>query len=125
VYIDSAQPRQHVKLARLAELVWNKGQMQQIEGWITEWKRGSALISSSWFPEDNLTFSVLQYSQLTEEQVRAKLAQFPRGTQLRWQFWQPGQISPAVSITKQDAVYERMRATAEQHGIVLIKVNHP
>ena len=113
------------KLARLAELVWTKGQMQQIEGWVKEWKQGSAMIHASWFPEDNPTFSVLHYVQLSEDQLRAKLGQFPRGTQLRWQFWQPGQISPPVSMAKQEAFYERMRAGAEQHGILLIKVNHP
>src|ERR1043166_1914084 len=113
------------KLARLAELVWTKGQMQQIESWVKEWKQGSAMIHASWFPEDNPTFSVLQYVQLSEDQLRAKLGQFPRGTQLRWQFWQPGQISPPVSMARQEAFYERMRAGAEQHGILLIKVNHP
>jgi hypothetical protein len=112
-------------LARLAELVWTQGNIQQIDSWIKQWKLGPALISPTWFPEDNPTFSVLQYDSLTEDQLRAKVAQLPRGIQLRWQFWQPGQISPPVSMAKQEAFYERVRADAEQHGIILGKANHP
>jgi len=111
------------KLARLAALAWTISQRQQIESWTRQWEQGSALINPSWSAEDNPTFSVLQYVSLTEEQLRAKLAQFPRGTQVLWQFWQPGQIAPPVSMAKQEAFYERMRAIAEQHGIVLGKAN--
>jgi hypothetical protein len=111
------------KLARLAELVSTKGQSQQIESWIKQWKQGTAPINPNWFPEDNRTFSVLQYDSLTEEQLRTKLAQFPRGTELRWQFWQPGQISPPVSMAVQEAVYERMRGVAAKNGVMLGKAN--
>lgn len=113
------------KLVRLADVVLTPQQRQQIENWIRQWKQGPALINPTWFPEDKPTFSVLQYAPLTEEQLRAKLAQFPRGTQMLWQFWQPGQIAPPVTMVKQEAVYERMRTVAEQHGIVLGKANHP
>lgn len=113
------------KLTRLAELLWNQGDRLQVEGWIKQWKQGPALINPTWFPEDNPTFAVLQYEALTEDELRAKLTQFPRGTQLRWQFWQPGQISPPVSLAKQEALYERLRAIAEQHGVVLGKANEP
>jgi hypothetical protein len=68
---------------------------------------------------------VLQYEALTEDQLRTKLEQFPRGTKLLWQFWQPGQISPPVSMSKQEEVYERMRAVAEEHGVALGEANHP
>ena len=113
------------KLARIAELVSTKRQGQQIESWIKEWKGGPALINSSWFPEDNRTFSVLQYVSLTEEQLRAKLTQFPRGMKLLWQFWQPGQIPPPVSMAVQENLYELMRGVAEKHGVTLGKANHP
>jgi hypothetical protein len=111
------------KLRRLAELVWMERHRQQIDGWIKQWTQGSAVINPIWFPEDNPTFSVLQYSSLTEDQLRAKLLQFPRGTELRWQFWQQGQISPPVSMSKQEAFYERMRAIADEHGVTLAKTN--
>jgi hypothetical protein len=113
------------KLARIAELVSTKRQGQQIERWIKDWKGGAALINPSWFPEDNRTFSVLQYVSLTEEQLRAKLAQVPRGTKLVWQFWQPGQISPPVSMAVQETLYEIMRGVAEKNGATLGKANHP
>jgi hypothetical protein len=113
------------KLSRLAKLVWTFSQRQKIENWIKQWRQTPALINSSWYPEDNPTFSVLQYGSLTENQLRAKLAQFPAGTQLLWQFWQPGQIAPPVSLAKQEEFYERMRAKAEQHGVGLGKANHP
>jgi hypothetical protein len=113
------------KLARLAELTLTYSQHQQIEGWIKAWQKGPALVGTSWFPEDKPTFSVLQYAPLTEDQLRAKLAQFPSGTQLLWQFWKPGQIAPPVTMAKQETIYERMRAAAEQHGITLGKTNHP
>jgi hypothetical protein len=113
------------KLGELSELVWTNGQRQQIERWVNEWKDVSPLVNPSWFPEDNPSFSVLQYESLTESQLRTKLAQFPRGMQLRWQFWQPGQIAPPVSMAKQEEFYERMRIVAEQHGITLGQANHP
>ena len=90
-----------------------------------QWKQGPALINSGWYPEDNPTFSVLQYGSLTRDQLPVKLAQFPHGTKLVWQFWQPGQISPPVSLAKQEELYERMRAVAKQHGVELGKANHP
>jgi hypothetical protein len=113
------------KLARLAGLALTKGQTQQIDTWIQQWKQGPALIDATWFPEDRRTFSALQYSSLTEEQLRAKLAQFPRGMQLMWQFWPPGQISPPVSMAVQEAVYERVRSVAENNGLTLGRATHP
>jgi len=112
------------KLARLEKVVWITSQRQQIESWIKQWKQGPALINSGWYPEDNPTFSVLQYGSLTRDQLPVKLAQFPHGTKLVWQFWQPGQISPPVSLAKQEELYERMRAVAKQHGVELGKANH-
>jgi hypothetical protein len=78
----------------------------------------------TWFLEDNPSFSVLQYEAITGDQLRAKVEQPPRGTELRWQFWQPGQISPPVSMAKQEEVYERLRAVAEKHGIPLEKATN-
>jgi len=100
------------RLARLAGLVFGKGQKDPIEGWKKQWKQGAASINPTWFPEDNPSFSVLQYDAITDDQLRAKVGQLPRGTQLRWQFWQPGQISPPMSLAKQEEVYERLRSVA-------------
>ncbi|WP_321471955.1 hypothetical protein [uncultured Paludibaculum sp.] len=113
------------KLARITKLVLTRQQAQQIEAWIEGWHQGSALITSNWAPEGSTGFSVLQYVSLTEQQLRAKLAQFPRGTRLRWQFWQPGQIFPPVSMERQEALYESMRGYAAKNGILLDRANHP
>jgi len=113
------------RLARLNYLVWTRNQHDQIAGWIKQWGQGSAQVNPIWYPEDNPTFSVLQYSGLTEDQLRVKLEQFPSGTQLRWLLWQPGQISPPVSMAKQEAVFERIRSAAAQHGVTLEKVTQP
>lgn len=94
-------------------------------GWIKLWHQGPAQILPAWFPEDHPTFSVLQYQGLSQEQLRAKIAEFPRGMNVTFQFWQPGQIQPPVSMEKQEAVYQRLKAVAVEHGIVLAKTNHP
>lgn len=113
------------KLARLATLASTAQQRQQIEKWIEQWKDGPALINPTWPQEDKPTFSVLQYAELSEAQLQAKLGQFPRGTRLLWQFWQPGEIFPPVSMEKQQALFERMRAVAEKNGVELGQANHP
>jgi hypothetical protein len=112
------------KLARIAELVWTNALHQQIETWTKLWQQGPALINPGWYPEEKPTFSVLQYVSLTEDQLREKLGQFPPGMQLLWQFWMPGQISPPVSMAKQEVSYEQMRDVVEKHGITLGKANH-
>jgi hypothetical protein len=109
------------KLARLGQLVLTKGEKQGVENWIRQWKQGSATITSYWFPEDHPAFLVLQYNTLTEDRLAVKMGQFPRGTQLVWQFWKPGQISPPVSMARQEAVYERMRAAAAENGVMLTR----
>jgi hypothetical protein len=43
---------------------------------------------------------------------RAKLSQLPRGVKLYSQIWKPGQISPAVSVEKQEAVLQSLRSHA-------------
>jgi hypothetical protein len=113
------------KLARLSGLVRTDSQRREIERWIAQWKAGSAPIKPTWISEDSPTFEILQYRDLTEDQLLAKVAQFPRGTRLRWQFVPPGSILEAVSLATQEAVYERVRADAARHGVVVEKANHP
>jgi hypothetical protein len=52
------------------------------------------LILPNWYPEDQLSFTVLQYHGLDEQQVKTKLSQFPRGTKLFFQMYKSGQIFP-------------------------------
>jgi hypothetical protein len=90
-----------------------------------EWKDGPLRIEPQWFPEDSLTFNVLASVQLTEEQLVAKLGQFPRGTRFVWPMWKPGQIAPPVTMEKQQAVFERMKAVAEEHGLQMVQLIQP
>ena len=115
------------KLALLGDLVSTKAAKQQIEGWnkAGDWRDGRAVINAIWVPEDSPTFSVLQYGSLNEKQLTTKLAQFTSGTQLLWQFWKPGEISPAVTMEVQEATFERIRSIAEKHDVTLGKLNHP
>lgn len=97
----------------------------QVANWSKEWERGEALIFPSWFPEDQLSFRVLQYSNLDEQQFRAKLSQMPRGMRLYFQLWKPGQISPPVSMERQEAVFEALRTYAAQLGMTIEKKSEP
>ena len=109
------------KLALLKDLVGTRTPAQQIEGWIQQWKLGAAAVDANWFPEDLPTFSVLQYSALTEDQLCIKLAQLPHDLDLQWRYWNSGE----PTIEKQEAVYERVRADAVSHGIVISQAKNP
>ncbi|MGD0630621.1 MAG: hypothetical protein ABR987_14915 [Terracidiphilus sp.] len=113
------------KLARLAELVVTRQDRSQVEGWTAEWKDGPLRLEPQWFPEDSLTFSVLASVELTEDQLIAKLGQFPRGTRFVWPMWKPGQIAPPVTMEKQQAVFERMKSVAEEHGLSMAQLIQP
>ena len=113
------------KLARLGELVVTRQDRSQAERLTAEWKDGPLRIEPQWFPEDSLTFNVLASVQLTEEQLVAKLGQFPRGTRFVWPMWKPGQIAPPVTMEKQQAVFERMKAVAEEHGLQMVQLIQP
>jgi hypothetical protein len=106
------------KLERLRALASPRQQMQ-ISEWSKQWERGEALILLNWYAEDRLSFGVLQYSNLDEEQLRAKMSQMPRGTKLQFQIWKPGQISPPVSMEKQEAAFQALRMYATQFGVIL------
>ena len=112
------------KLARLGSLASPRQQMQ-VSTWSEEWERDEAIILPNWFPEDRLSFGVLQYSNLSEEQFRAKLSQMPGGMKLYFQIWKPGRISPPVSMEKQEALFEGLRSYAAQFGVTIEKKSDP
>jgi len=111
------------KLKQLGKLALTRQQRMQIENWAKLWGQKTVLITPTYFPENAPTFSVLQYNQLSKSQMKEKIGQLPRGMQLSWEFWQPGQIAPPISMARQEAVYEAMKSVAEQHGIELGKTN--
>lgn len=112
------------KLTRLSALASPRQQIR-VTTWSKGWESGEAIILPNWFLEDQLSFGVLQYSNLGEEQFRAKLSQMPAGMKLYFQIWRPGQISPPVSIEKQEAVFETLRSHAAQFGVTIDKKSDP
>ncbi len=112
------------KLAQLSTLASPRQQIQ-VASWSKEWAQGQALILANWYPEDRLSFGVLQYSNLDEQQLREKLSQLPRGMMLYFQIWKPGQISPPVSMEKQEAMFQALRSHAAQFGVTIEKKSDP
>jgi hypothetical protein len=112
------------KLAQLSALASPRQQIQ-IATWSKQWAQGQALILPNWYPEDRLSFGVLQYSNLDEQQFRAKLSQLSRGMKLYFQIWKPGQISPPVSMERQEAVFQGLRSYAAQFGVTIEKKSDP
>jgi len=110
------------KLTQLSAVASPRQQMQ-VESWKKMWTESEGLISPNWFPEDQLSFRVLQYSNLDQRQFMEKLSQLPRGTKLLFQIWLPGQISPPVSVEKQDAEFQAMRAHAAKFGVIVEKTS--
>jgi hypothetical protein len=111
------------EFARLAALASPREQMQ-VATWSKGWA-GEAVILPNWYPEDRLSFGVLQYSNLDEQQFRAKLSQMPSGTILYFQIWKPGQISPPVTVERQEVVFETLRTHAAQFGVTIEKKSDP
>jgi hypothetical protein len=105
-------------LAQLSALASPRQQIQ-VATWSKQWAQSQALILPNWYPEDRLSFGVLQYSNLDEQQFMTKLSQMPRGMKLYFQIWKPGQISPPVSMEKQDAVFQALRSHAAQFGVTI------
>jgi len=112
------------KLERLRKLASPRRQTQ-IAKWSEQWERGDAVILPNWYPEDQLSFGVLQYSNLNDEQFRSKLSQMPKGTKLRFQIWKPGQISPPVSVEKQEAVFEGLQSYAAHFEVYIDPKSDP
>jgi hypothetical protein len=44
---------------------------------------------------------------------------------LYFQIWKPGQISPPVSMEKQEAMFERLRSHAAQFGVTIEEKSDP
>jgi hypothetical protein len=112
------------KLGQLSALASPRQQIQ-VATWSGQWAPGQALILPNWYPEDHLSFGVLQYSNLDEQQFRTKLSQMPGGMKLYFQIWKPGQISPPVSMEKQDAVFQSLRSHAAHFGVTIEKKSDP
>jgi hypothetical protein len=92
-----------------------------ISQWINQWAGtdGPWILTPFWGPGEQVTFSVLQYSQLDEKQIRVKLAQLPRGSKLYFQTYTAEQMGSPVSMEKQQAVLQGLRKYAAQFGVIV------
>lgn len=112
------------KFAQLTALA-SPRQKIQIAEWAKLWTPGPAMILPNWYPEDQLSFQLLQYNALNEDQFKLKLSQFPSGTKLLFQMYKPGHISPPVTLEKQESVFEELRNHAAQSGVSIEKQIDP
>jgi hypothetical protein len=91
-----------------------------LSNWTEEWEEDQPwIVNPNWGPEDQLTFNVLQYFNLDEEQIRAKLSQMPRGAKLYFQTYSAEQMGSPVSMGKQQAVLQGLRKYAGQFGVTI------
>ena len=107
------------KLTQLRVLA-SRQERINLSHWIDEWEEGQPwLLSQYWDPDDRLTFSVLQYSQFDEEQIRVKLSQMPSGSKLYFQTYTAEQMGSPVSMEKQQALLQGLRKYAAQFGVTI------
>jgi len=66
-----------------------------------DWKKSPLTITPLWNGDLDPTFQLLQYEELSEDQLVAKLSQLPRGTKFDWQMIQADQMPDPVSIATQ------------------------
>jgi len=90
----------------------------ELSAWAQEWDgKEMWLLAPSWGVDDELTFSVLQYTNLDEAQIRTKLSQLPRGSRVYFQTYTGQQMSSPVSMEKQQALLQALRKHAAQFGV--------
>ena len=107
------------KFMRLRPLVSSRHRSDLLH-WTDEWEESQPwILNPYWGSEDQLTFSVLQYSNLDEEQIRTKLSQMPRGAKLYFQTYTAEQMSAPVDMEKQQAVLQGLRKYAGQFGVTI------
>ena len=71
------------KLGRLRQLAVGDDMRQQIDSMLSNWEKGRRSISY-WYVGDCLHFRVLQYDTDSLDRLKAKLAQFPSGSEFNW-----------------------------------------
>jgi hypothetical protein len=108
------------KFDRLRTLT-SRQNWSELSHWSGEWEEGQPWILTPqyWDPqkEGGLSFSVLQYLALDEDQIRVKLSQLPRGSMLYFQTYTAAQMSQPVSMEKQQALLQGLRKYAAKFGV--------
>lgn len=110
------------KLTRLRAIA-SRQRRQDLSHWIEEWENSdpaSRLLSPYWGSEEiGLIFTMLQYHDLDEEQLRTKLSQMPRGSTFYFVTHKAEEMSAPVSMEKQQAVFQGLRKYAAQFGVTI------
>ena len=110
------------KLTRLRAIA-SQQHRQDLSHWTEEWENSdpaSRLLSPYWGPEEiGLIFTVLQYHDLDEEQLRTKLSQMPRGSKFYFVTHKAEEMSSPVSMEKQQAVFQGLRKYTAQFGVTI------
>ena len=88
---------------------------------LEQWKRAEKLLIPAYMASDGGFFTLLQYHPRSAEELEKKLAQLPRGMRVEWQMYRTEQTAARVSMEQQQRLYERYRAIAARHGVILTK----
>jgi hypothetical protein len=103
------------KLARLKALTDSESERQEIEMWIANWKDEPITVTPMWRDEGFAEFDILPVWNLTEAQLKTRLAQFPNGTRIVWQIWNPSFVRQSVQM----ANFEKFQSWAKPLGITI------
>jgi len=112
-------------LTHLQGLLLNEYERRQIGFVDLDSEKQPIAITPVWNGDLEPTFQMLQYLDLTDEQLAAKLRQYPRGRKFNWLIWQSDQAPDPPSKAKQDAEFEKLRAVAAENGMEMVEVTQP
>ena len=112
-------------LMRLEALLLTDNERRQIAYSKFDWKKSPLTITPLWNGDLDPTFQLLQYEELSEDQLVAKLSQLPRGTKFDWQMIQADQMPDPVSIATQEAEFEKIRVAAAENGMEILSFTRP
>jgi hypothetical protein len=101
------------KLRRILALTVTPGMKREMEQCLDAWSRSSRQIL--FVPVDPPTFNLAQYNSLSLDALKAKLTQFPEGTEF---YWTP--FEPSVSQAQQKALDDVSRHAA-QHKLTIVR----
>jgi hypothetical protein len=103
------------KLTRLKELTDTDSERQDIEMWTNAWKDDPLTVTPMWHDEGSLEFIFVPVFNLTEAQLKTRFAQFPRGTRVVWQIWNPHFVRQSV----QRAEFEKFQSWSKPLGVTI------
>jgi len=109
-------------LTRLQGLLLNENERRQIAFVDLDSAKQPIAITPVWNGDLEPTFQMLQYVDLSADQLAAKLRQYPRGRKFNWLIWQADQAPDPPSKARQEAEFEKLRAVAAENGMEMVEV---